>query len=167
MVELYLSLGFFCGFILLGLVVGGLNERRHYASILRREDELSDMLVTQTKDFPRRSTSPASAPLSDAPQAAFVVAEVVIATDYLKSFLAMLRNIFGGRVHSYQTLLDRARREATLRILEQARSQGYNAVCNVRLASADIAGNATARKTAMAAILAWGTAYHATRPPTA
>ena len=97
---------------------------------------------------------------------AIVVGETVIATDYLKSFLARLRNIFGGEIRSYRTLLERARREALLRIVEEARGMGYNAVCNVRFETADVGGNSTMRKVAMVAILASGTAYHAARAET-
>lgn len=142
----------------LGLFVGRHTERKHLRNIKRREDQLSDMLVTQLKSFP-------SAVQGDAP-ARLVVAEVVIATDYLKSFLAKLRNIFGGEVKSYQTLLVRARSEASLRIQEQARQEGYNAICNVRFQTADIGGNSTMRKVAMVAIIASGTAYYTSARPT-
>ena len=40
--------------------------------------------------------------------------------DYLKNFLSRIRNIFGGEMKSYRTLMVRARREALLRIVEQA-----------------------------------------------
>ena len=85
--------------------------------------------------------------------------EAVIATDYLKTFLARIRNILGGEVKSYRSLMLRARREAILRMLEQARQQGYDAVCNVRLNTADIGGMATRRRAAMVEIFATGTAY--------
>ena len=52
---------------------------------------------------------------------------------------------------SFQTLLTRARREATLQLLELARDNGYNAVCNIRLDMADIGSMA---KMPMAAIIA-------------
>ena len=137
-----------------GLFVGRYTERKHFRSIKQRERQMSDMLVTQLKSFPVADL--------DAPSACLVVAEVVIATDYLKSFLARLRNIFGGEVKSYQSLLVRARSEATLRIQEQARRQGYNAICNVRYQTADVGGNSTMRSLAMVAIIASGTAYHVT-----
>ena len=137
----------------LGLIVGSHTERRHFRNIERREREMSDMLVTQLKSFP------AAVP-GDTP-ACLVVAEVVIATDYLKSFLARLRGIFGGEVKSYHSLLVRARSEACLRIQEDACREGYNAICNVRFETADIGGNSTMRKVAMVAIIASGTAYHA------
>lgn len=136
----------------LGLFVGGHTERRHFRDIEQREAALSDMLVTQLKSFP--DAIPGEPPC-------LMVAEVVIGTDYLKSFLAGLRKIFGGELRSYQSLLTRARSEACLRIQEEARRRGYNAVCNLRFESADVGGNATMRKTGMAAIIASGTAYHA------
>jgi len=157
-VELVFDVGIFLLLILLGLFVGGWQERSHFASILRREQQMAETLVTQVKSFP--SSMPGDAPPM------LMVAEVVVATDYLKSFLAKLRNIFGGEVRSYQSLLERARREATLRILARARHQGYNAVCNMRYQTADVGGNSTMRSVAMVAILATGTAYHAAEPPT-
>ena len=45
-----------------------------------------------------------------------VQGSAVISIDYFKRMLAALRNIVGGEVKSYETLVDRARREATLRM---------------------------------------------------
>lgn len=151
--DLIINLAPFVGLIVLGLVVGRATERMHFRNLDRREQQVADMLVTQLKSFPDR--------VAGDPPPTLLVGEVVIATDYLKSFLAKLRNIFGGEVRSYQSLLTRARREAMLRIQEQARGTGYNAVCNVRIQTADIGGSTTKRKVAMAAILASATAYHA------
>ena len=140
----------FVFFILLGLFAGGYNERRHLRKLDRREKALCHMPVTQVKSFPA---------FAGGKRPAMVIGEVVITTDYLKNFLAAIRNIFGGRVKSYQSLLVRARREATLRVMEKARSQGYNALCNVRLETADVGGSTSSRKVAMVAIIASGTAY--------
>ena len=82
------------------------------------------------------------------------------ARDYLKSLLAKIRKTLGGELGVYQKLLLRARREALVRLLEQARSQGYNAVCNVRLDAADVGGTSGGRGTTMAGIMATGTAYY-------
>ena len=59
-------------------------------------------------------------------------------------------------------LFDRARREATLRMLESAKAQGYNAVCNVRFGGMDIGGNTSAggkKANQMAIVAVSGTAY--------
>lgn len=161
MVDWVLMIGVPLFLLLLGLLVGRTTEQNHFRNLRQREHELRDMLVTQIRSYPgfRPGESPPR----------MIVAEVVIATDYLKSFLAALRNLFGGEMKSYETMLERARREATLRILEQARQAGYNAVCNLRLETADIGGSASPvnnqkRRAVMATILASATAYHAQRP---
>ena len=60
-------------------------------------------------------------------------------------------------------LLERARREAVLRIQEEAKELGYDAVCNIRLETADVGGRGSNNKNkiVMASILASGTAYYA------
>ena len=60
-----------------------------------------------------------------------VAGEVVIAGDYFKSFVAGIKNIFGGRLASYESILDRARREALLRMRESAK--GANIIVNTRI----------------------------------
>ncbi len=143
-------------FILLGLVVGTASERRHFRSLERREASLSSMLVTDLRAY-----SPDHDPST---RPSLVTGEAVIATDYLKTFLAGLRNMLGGEVRSYLTLVNRARREAMLRMLESARGMGYDAVCNVRLEPADIGGSSSSKKgVPMAAMVASGTAYRKLR----
>ena len=139
--------------LMLGLSCGKLAEWRHFKSLERREQDSSSILVTQLKSFPDHASG------SAAPQ--IVVAETVVATDYFKSFLANLRRLFGGEVRSFHSLLDRARRETTQRLVERAKSRGFNAICNLRLQTADVGGSAANRKgAAMVAILGSATAYH-------
>lgn len=139
--------------ISLGWAVGSWAERRHLASLAEREQQNGAFLVTQLKTFP------AFDPGGPVPQ--LIVAEAVIATDYFKSFMATIRRLFGGELRSYQSLLDRARRESTQRIIEHARGLGYNAICNLRMETADVGGNNSTRKGAvMVAILASATAYN-------
>lgn len=111
------------GLIALGFVVGGARERRHLADLDRREAAASSMVLLDVKHPP---------PGVHAAEAALVGGEVVIAADYFKSFAAWIRMIFGGEVKTYQTLLNRARREARLRMIEQARVLGSELVINVR-----------------------------------
>jgi len=141
----------------LGLVCGRTAERRHFRRLREREAELADMPVTNLKTFPGGAEPTAHACL--------VLGECVIASDYLKSFLARWRNIFGGEMRSFVTLMERARREATVRMLQDARRRGYNAVCNVRLRTATV-GSATRRGgAAMVEMIATGTAYNVPRGP--
>ncbi len=141
---------------LIGIFGGRISEYQHFRSLVRREEESNDVIVTQLKSFP-------AANHSDQPPS-IVYAETVIASDYLKTLLAKIRGIFGGEVRSFQKMQERSRRETLLRLIKSAREQGYNAICNVRLETADVGGGAmTPGKNAMpmACILGSATAYHA------
>ncbi len=135
----------------LGLTVGRATERRHLRNLDERERRIAGMLITDLREY-----SPHLEPESGS---SLVMGEVVIATDYLKTFLANLRKIVGGRLNSYQILLIRARREALLRMIEDTQRKGYNAICNVRLDTADIGSQMGKKATAMVEVLASGTAY--------
>lgn len=156
--NLLLAVGIPLFLLFLGLTVGATVERRHFRDLERREQQYANFLVTQVRSFPAVESSPQTPTI--------VISEVVVATDYLKNFLAAIRKIFGGEVRSYETILVRARREALLRLIEQAQAAGFNALCNVRLETADIGGNAATtnqskKMAVMGTILASATAYRA------
>ncbi len=133
----------------LGLFVGGWNERRHLRSLDRREEAFKHMIVNNLK----RVTEPDSAS-----QATMVIGSAVIASDYLKTFLTNLRNLVGGEMRSMQSLMIRARREAIVRMLEQATQIGATEVWNVRLEFCSISQMRGKRGAASVEILAYGTA---------
>ena len=143
--------GLFVLLILIGWTAGRAAERGHFRSLKRRERELAHIVVTDLKTFPGGA--------DPAKRGELVMGEAVIATDYLKTFLAQLRKILGGELRSYESLMTRARREALVRLKWRANTKGYNAICNVRLQSADIGGMSGARGAVMVEVFAWGTAY--------
>jgi uncharacterized protein YbjQ (UPF0145 family) len=134
-----------------GLVAGRWIERRHYASILRRERELAGVLVFAVRFPPPRLAAPASS---------LVAGSVVIADDYFKSLVAGLHTFFGGRVRSYESLVDRARREAVLRMKAQARQRGAGMIVNVKFQTFSIPGRRPGSSRAVE-VLAYGTALAA------
>lgn len=131
--------------VIVGLVAGRIAERKHLRNLAHREQRMADMLVTDIRSFPGGAEADTGATL--------VMGQAVIATDYLKTWLARLRKVVGGELRSYQSLMLRARREAVLRMLERARESGYDAVCNVRLNTAPIS------RAGMVEVMATGTAY--------
>ncbi len=135
--------------LLLTFVTGNLIERRHYKKIKMRETKFKDMLTTNFENIPYDW---------HASEARLVTSNVVISLDYFKRFVANLRKVFGGNIVTYEPLLDRARREAILRLKEKARARGYNAIINLRLESSQIANSLTPKQTAGVEILAYGTA---------
>jgi len=129
--------------------VGTSLETKHYKSLRAREHASRGFL---TVTFPYE---PSEKQVLDT---ALVTGSVVISVDYFKRFLAGLRMLFGGRVASYEPLLDRARREAILRMKTDARDRGFNAVTNVRLETSRLASSAGNNQgTAAVEILAFGT----------
>lgn len=148
--QFFVTVGGFLLFMSLGFFFGRRAERQHFKYLRWRESLLEDVIATQMKSYL------APAPGGKTPK--LIVAETVIASDYLKSFLARLRNIFGGEVKSFETLLERGRREVTAQLKEQAVADGYNAICNVRLNTASV-GGMSARAAAMASVIGWATAY--------
>jgi len=134
--------------MLLGYGFGTWAENRHYKSIQEREAKFQKLPTIALKH-----------PL---PQPGRVVkvklasGNVVISVDYFKRFLASLRNIFGGRVSSYETLVDRARREATLRMKESC--PGATQIINVRLETASISKNSKKGSIGSIEVFAYGTA---------
>ena len=134
--------------LILGYITGSITERRHYKSIIRREGALGDLVVIVAKTLP---------PMSPAPATTLVRGSVVVSVDYFKRFLARLRMFFGGRIHTYESLLDRARREAILRMQEEARAVDASMIFNMRFETSSISKG---RKNAVGTVevLAYGTA---------
>lgn len=134
----------------IGYGAGTLAERRHYKSIVEREELLLKLPVLT-----------AEARFSDGrvQKAELVSGSAVISIDYFKRLLAVLRNIFGGRVAAYETLVDRARREAILRMKQAAREQGAGMILNMRLETSTIGSNANKKgQVASVEAIAYGTA---------
>jgi uncharacterized protein YbjQ (UPF0145 family) len=133
----------------LGYFVGHMTERRHYKSIVARETAfLGVPAVTSGKRFePERTVA----------RVELVTGSVVVSIDYFKRILAALRNIFGGEVGAYESLVDRARREAMLRMREAAGSADI--VVNCRIETAAI-GQSANRKNSVGSVeaIAYGTA---------
>jgi uncharacterized protein YbjQ (UPF0145 family) len=149
--ELLIQTVPFVVFLILGFCIGGFVERRHLQRLDAREAELGDILLHDLKTIP---------PNCPREPGSLVVGEVVIASDYFKTFAAKLRNLIGGEVRTFQTLLSRGRREAIVRMVEQARALGANQVVNVRLSTASVGAVQRRKGVAMAEVIAYGTAIY-------
>jgi uncharacterized protein YbjQ (UPF0145 family) len=68
-----------------------------------------------------------------------------------RDIAASLKNLVGGELRGYTELLTEARREATERMLAQAKELGANAVLNVRYTTSSVTSGA-------AELYAYGTA---------
>lgn len=152
----YPDLFLFLGLMVVGYTCGSIAEKRHYKSIINREKELVKLMVVNAEGrFAEGAVK----------NAFLVNGSTVISNDYFKRLLAILRNIFGGRVKAYESLIDRSRREAILRMKEEASARGAHMIINLRLETSTI-GRSANRKNRIGSIetLAYGTAVVMNRP---
>ncbi len=148
----FLDVIIFVGLFLTGYFAGRWNERRHYASIRRRERELAGVLVFSNR-FPPHGTGRVDTRL--------VTGSVVISDDYFKNVLAGLYSFFGGRLRSYESLIDRARRESVLRMKAEAKAFGSSMIVSVKFQTFAIGGRSQNNVKGVE-VLAYGTALGAT-----
>jgi uncharacterized protein YbjQ (UPF0145 family) len=140
--------------IAIGVIFGSMNERRHFERLRRDEAALSHILQSNLKKIP-------DVHAQGLEEGAIVVTgSVVIALDYFKKIAAKIKALFGGSLRSYETMLERARREAIVRMLKEADALGATAVHNIRIEFSAIAGSNPASPGG-AELLAYGTAVKA------
>lgn len=144
-----LQFGVFVVLLALGYGFGRLAENRHYRSIVERE-----------RLYARISTLTVRA-LDAEPVAVkrtqMVSGSVVVSVDYFKRVAAGLRGFFGGNVQAYESLVDRARREAVLRLKESCPGAAH--ILNLRVETSSIykgRGNGIGS----VEVLAYGTAVY-------
>ena len=131
-----------------GYFAGSWFEKRHYKDIKKRERQtLHVPLVT----FGAKQEVPI------ANETALFLGSVVVSADYFKMFASALRNLVGGRVVVYESVLDRGRREAILRLKEQAIAWGATQVINVRLETSTIGSQAGGNGLVAIEVIAYGT----------
>jgi uncharacterized protein YbjQ (UPF0145 family) len=132
--------------LIIGYGFGTYNERRHFRSIQEREEHYRRITTFSTKRLPEGSTS----------SVCLAAGSVVISIDYFKKISAGLRNIIGGRVSAYESLVERARREAILRMKADADDKGATAIFNVKLETSSITKGSKGQIGAVE-VLAYGT----------
>lgn len=120
-------------FILLfaaGWFFGSRHERQHLAQLSIAEQQLSHIMVSSERFYVPKLVANTEGEL--------VLGSVVIAQDYFKMIIARVLSIFGKNLTTYETLLDRARREALVRMRTEAQAKGYNHIYGLRLEVSNI-----------------------------
>ena len=130
--------GLFWVLVVIGLpiafiITGRIREKNHFEDLARREALHHGFPVIDIPLLPAGMT---------ASRGELVTGQVVIASDYLKNFFAQYRQLFGGEMKSYQTMMQRL---------------GATAVINVRFETSQI-GQARGKAAAMSEVLCYGTA---------
>jgi len=148
--EVVIQIGIFVVLLAVGWFAGRAAEKRHFRELAETEASLRDILVFNERRLP---------PDGKFSRATLVVGSVVIAEDYFKRIAAGLRGLVGGRITVYESLLDRGRREAIVRMKQEARELGATMIMNVRLETASMAEDQSGRAPMFSAeFIAYGTA---------
>ena len=135
--------------IVLGYVFGRAAEARHYRSIISREQEWLHLPSTSSRYLLQ--------PARHVESSVLVHGSCVVAIDYFKRAVASLRSLVGGAVKSHETLIDRARREAVLRLKESC--PGAHEIVNLRIETSSLSGSAPG-SIGSVEVLAYGTAIY-------
>ena len=144
------QLGVFIGLLVIGYTFGQRRETRHLRLLDQREAMLTGLMALPIEKIPGLD------PLTP-PQ--LVTGTVCVSIDYFKRFASAMRGLVGGQLSSYETVIDRARREAVLRMKEEAHSMGYDIIVAVRVETSQIANsNSDGKGTAGMEVVAYGTA---------
>ena len=131
-------------------ISGRIIERRHLNNLLLLESGSSGVLAITIEDLPADW---------HVESCELVMGNVVISQDYFKRFAASIKGIFGGNIRVLEPLLERARREALIRMKGVAHARGYDTIINVRIETATMASvRGDGKGTAGVEILAFGTA---------
>ena len=101
-IDIALNLGVPAALLVVGYLAGSQAEKAHFRSIRRREDASKHFPVVTFRTPPDGWQIEASD---------LTTGNVVVSLDYFKRFLARLRGLVGGRIRSYETLMDRGRRK--------------------------------------------------------
>lgn len=149
----FLVLFFAVSPILLGLIFGVLNEKSHLRSLEEREEKLKVIRIFNNKR-PLEGYSYKEAQLCQG--------NAVYAADSFKGFIASLNQLVGGRVVGYEMMVERTRREAILRMKEQAHQRGANMILNVRLETSTLGRvSGSGKGVSSVEVLAYGTSVQA------
>lgn len=135
--------------LLIASVTGSIAEKKHYKSIKEREIEFLKLpAVNSSKNILKADKRVKSSYV--------VIGCAVIGSDGFKDFISSFRRLFGGRMISYESLIDRARREAILRMKESA--NGADIIINTKLETSMTSESSKNNEPAKVAVMAYGTA---------
>ncbi len=137
-------------FFVVVFLIGTHIEKKHYKEVKEKEKSFADLPAVSSKNV---------VDLDKVVDSRLVSGCIVISNDAFKKLVARIYNIFGGRISVDETLFDRARREAIVRMKEQARIFGADMVINTRFETSRLgAVNQRNKGMGIFEVLAYGTA---------
>jgi len=127
-----------------GFGFGRFNERKHLQYLDEQEQRLAYIRVNNSRFI--ESILPGH----------MISSNVVISHDYFKYAIANVQNMLGGRLTSYESVVERARREAIIRLKLEAEKMGADQIMGIRLSTTELG-----MQGGMVEVFAYGTAIQA------
>lgn len=143
--EELISWGIWISLFVFSYLIGTYKEKAHFKEIVKREKALVSLPALTMKYAEDRAVV----------KTKLVMGNVAVAGDFFKRVVAQLASLFGMRISVAESMMDRARREAILRMKDQA--TGADAILNVRVESLKIGDR---KKITGIEVMAFGTAVY-------
>lgn len=139
----------FVGLMVTGYLTGRYFEKKHYSELIRREEGLRHipMISGEWKNT-----------IESGEEGQLFSSGVVVASDYFKTTVSGFKSLIGGRLTAYESLLERGRREAVMRMKEEAVAWGAHKIVNVRVETSIISSAASGGGLPCVELFAYGTA---------
>ncbi|MDM1782167.1 YbjQ family protein [Acinetobacter sp. RF15A] len=131
-----------------GFGFGRYNERKHLQYLAEQEQRLAYIAVNNSRFIPSNFSGQ------------MISSNVVISHDYFKYAIANIQNFLGGRLTSYESVVERARREAIVRLKLEAEKMGAQQIMGIRLSTTELG-----MQGGMVEVFAYGTAIQAPATP--
>lgn len=135
--KIAITLILFC----IGWAFGRHIEQKHLRELEQNEKKLAHIRIDTNKFQTSEHVSQ------------FVSSNVVISHDYFKYIIANIQNFFGGRLTTYESVVDRARREAIVRLKREADKIGSTHIMGLRFSTTEMG-----MQGGMVEVFAYGTA---------
>lgn len=103
-------------------------DRRHLKSLEAREQKAMNLRINNLKKLPIKA--------EEVLEQSLVIGSVVLSINLFKRLIARFKMILGGRIPGYELLVDRARREAIVRMKEQAFD--FDLIINLKIETSSI-----------------------------
>lgn len=128
----------------IGWGFGRFIEQKHLKELAEKEQRLLHIRI----DTNKFQTSEA--------QGQLISSNVVISHDYFKYIIAQIQNFLGGNLTTYESVVERARREAIVRLKQEAEKIGAKQIMGLRLSTTELG-----MQGGMVEVFAYGTAISA------
>ncbi|MEG0483481.1 MAG: heavy metal-binding domain-containing protein [Acinetobacter sp.] len=125
----------------IGWGFGRFIEQKHLKELAEKEQRLLYIRI----DTNKFQTSEA--------QGQLISSNVVISHDYFKYIIAQIQNFLGGNLTTYESVVERARREAIVRLKQEAEKVGAKHIMGLRLSTTELG-----MQGGMVEVFAYGTA---------